>query len=210
MRTLRFFPFVAFLNYIFFRWKSQCFPQSLCFRPQNMVQFFYGYPLHALPVPLRSRQRTPKRARAEAETMRASPNTGLHPYEEPCISVGKGSGTLFFAGCALRCAFCQNYEISHRSAGKETDAKGARGHLPRAGRDGGRKHQPRDGLPLYPPAAGGLPPVPAEDPRRVQHPFLRKRGGIAGDRPLYRRVPARPQIFQPAHRAAIHGAGGLL
>lgn len=49
---------------------------------------------------------------------------GLHPYEEPCISVGKGSGTLFFAGCALRCAFCQNYEISHRSAGKETDAKG--------------------------------------------------------------------------------------
>ena len=49
---------------------------------------------------------------------------GLHPYEEPCISVGKGSGTLFFGGCALRCVFCQNYEISHAAAGEETDAKG--------------------------------------------------------------------------------------
>ncbi len=43
----------------------------------------------------------------------------LHPYEEPCISFKKGSGTIFFCGCNLRCAFCQNYEVSRAQRGKE-------------------------------------------------------------------------------------------
>lgn len=42
----------------------------------------------------------------------------LHPFEEPCISFQKGSGTIFFAGCNLRCAFCQNYEVSRAQRGK--------------------------------------------------------------------------------------------
>jgi len=37
---------------------------------------------------------------------------GLHFGEEPPISGTRGSGTVFFAGCNLRCAFCQNYQIS--------------------------------------------------------------------------------------------------
>jgi putative pyruvate formate lyase activating enzyme len=37
---------------------------------------------------------------------------GLHFGEEPPISGTRGSGTIFFAGCNLRCAFCQNYQIS--------------------------------------------------------------------------------------------------
>ncbi len=36
----------------------------------------------------------------------------LHFYEEPCISGVNGSGAVFFSGCALRCIFCQNEEIS--------------------------------------------------------------------------------------------------
>lgn len=39
-------------------------------------------------------------------------HTGLHFGEEPPISGTKGSGTIFFAGCNLRCVFCQNYQIS--------------------------------------------------------------------------------------------------
>lgn len=35
-----------------------------------------------------------------------------HYGEEPCISGTRGSGTVFFSGCTLRCKFCQNYEIS--------------------------------------------------------------------------------------------------
>lgn len=41
-----------------------------------------------------------------------------HPWEEPCISGVKGSGTVFFSGCNLKCVFCQNYEISQRIYGK--------------------------------------------------------------------------------------------
>ncbi len=48
----------------------------------------------------------------------------LHPFEEPCISFEKGSGTIFFAGCNLRCAFCQNYEVSRAERGKEVTAQG--------------------------------------------------------------------------------------
>ena len=42
----------------------------------------------------------------------------LHPWEEPPISGTKGSGTVFFSGCTLRCVFCQNRVISHDGGGK--------------------------------------------------------------------------------------------
>jgi putative pyruvate formate lyase activating enzyme len=37
----------------------------------------------------------------------------LHFGEEPCLSGTRGSGTIFFSHCNLRCVFCQNYSISH-------------------------------------------------------------------------------------------------
>lgn len=43
---------------------------------------------------------------------------GLHFWEEPPISGKNGSGTVFFSGCNLGCAYCQNYEISHGEVGK--------------------------------------------------------------------------------------------
>lgn len=43
----------------------------------------------------------------------------LHPWEEPVISGAKGSGTIFFSYCNLRCCFCQNYEISELHKGKK-------------------------------------------------------------------------------------------
>lgn len=42
----------------------------------------------------------------------------LHPYEEPPVSGKNGSGCVFFGGCSLKCAFCQNYELSHNARGK--------------------------------------------------------------------------------------------
>ena len=41
----------------------------------------------------------------------------LHFWEEPCISGQRGSGAIFFSGCTLRCTYCQNYEVSHKSYG---------------------------------------------------------------------------------------------
>lgn len=43
----------------------------------------------------------------------------LHFWEEPCISGTNGSGTVFFSGCSLDCAYCQNYEVSHGGKGKQ-------------------------------------------------------------------------------------------
>lgn len=43
----------------------------------------------------------------------------VHHWEEPCISGTKGSGTIFFTGCNLKCIFCQNYTISSENYGKE-------------------------------------------------------------------------------------------
>lgn len=43
----------------------------------------------------------------------------LHFWEEPCISQGGGSGTVFFSGCNLRCVYCQNRKIAEGVYGKE-------------------------------------------------------------------------------------------
>lgn len=43
----------------------------------------------------------------------------LHQWEEPVISGSKGSGTVFFSNCNLKCIFCQNKKISTLGYGKE-------------------------------------------------------------------------------------------
>ncbi|MDE6597540.1 MAG: radical SAM protein [Clostridia bacterium] len=46
----------------------------------------------------------------------------LHPYEEPPVSFKNGSGCIFFCGCSLKCVFCQNFELSRNTRGKEISA----------------------------------------------------------------------------------------
>ena len=43
----------------------------------------------------------------------------LHPFEEPPISYKNGSGCIFFCGCSLKCVFCQNFELSRNTRGKD-------------------------------------------------------------------------------------------
>lgn len=52
------------------------------------------------------------------ETVRVA-RVAPHDWEEPCISGEKGSGTVFFSGCNLRCVYCQNYKIAAGQAGRE-------------------------------------------------------------------------------------------
>ena len=47
---------------------------------------------------------------------------GPHFGEERCLSGARGSGTVFFAHCNLRCVFCQNYETSWGGEGRATSA----------------------------------------------------------------------------------------
>jgi putative pyruvate formate lyase activating enzyme len=50
-------------------------------------------------------------------------SASIHFGEEPPISGSGGSGTVFFSGCTLRCAFCQNYQISQEGMGRDVDAR---------------------------------------------------------------------------------------
>lgn len=42
---------------------------------------------------------------------------GPHLGEEDVLRGWRGSGTIFFSGCNLHCAFCQNYDISQERMG---------------------------------------------------------------------------------------------
>ncbi len=44
---------------------------------------------------------------------------GPHFGEESVLRGWRGSGTVFFAGCNMRCVYCQNYEISQLRFGRE-------------------------------------------------------------------------------------------
>lgn len=41
-----------------------------------------------------------------------------HFGEEDCLRGWRGSGTIFFSMCNLKCVFCQNFEISHLGEGR--------------------------------------------------------------------------------------------
>jgi putative pyruvate formate lyase activating enzyme len=44
---------------------------------------------------------------------------GPHFGEESPLVGTHGSGTIFFAGCNLKCCFCQNFDISHEGHGRD-------------------------------------------------------------------------------------------
>ncbi len=45
-----------------------------------------------------------------------------HHGEEPVISGSRGSGTVFFGNCNLRCAYCQNHQISQNFRSQQSKA----------------------------------------------------------------------------------------
>ena len=70
----------------------------------------------------------PRNCHIDRRTQKSICQTGMNPIinlwqkhfgEEPIISGTKGSGTIFFAGCNLKCVYCQNYKISQYAYGKE-------------------------------------------------------------------------------------------
>ena len=84
---------------------------------------------------LRDCRMCPRRCRADrasgrwgaCKTARRAVVSSAFPHhgEEACLSGTRGSGTIFFAHCNLRCVFCQNSDISQ--AIRATEARGATG-----------------------------------------------------------------------------------
>lgn len=52
-----------------------------------------------------------------------------HHGEEPPISGQRGSGTIFFSHCNLKCAYCQNYPLSQLGEGRIADAEDLAGMM---------------------------------------------------------------------------------
>lgn len=50
-------------------------------------------------------------------------SANVHNGEEPPISGSRGSGTIFFTGCSLKCRFCQNFPISQMGNGEVITTK---------------------------------------------------------------------------------------
>lgn len=46
---------------------------------------------------------------------------GPHHGEEDPLRGTRGSGTIFFSWCNLRCVYCQNWDISHKGMGHEVE-----------------------------------------------------------------------------------------
>jgi putative pyruvate formate lyase activating enzyme len=50
-------------------------------------------------------------------------SAGPHHGEEDCLRGARGSGTIFFSFCNLRCVYCQNWDISWRGEGREVSTE---------------------------------------------------------------------------------------
>jgi len=67
------------------------------------------------------RKTKPDRARCHTGEQAVVCSIGPHHGEERPLSGWRGSGTIFFGWCNLRCVFCQNWQISHCGEGREMD-----------------------------------------------------------------------------------------
>jgi putative pyruvate formate lyase activating enzyme len=72
-------------------------------------------------VKCRVNRRTDKLGSCRTGELARLSSYGPHMGEEAALRGWRGSGTVFFAGCNLRCQFCQNYDISQMNAGEEVE-----------------------------------------------------------------------------------------
>ena len=71
-------------------------------------------------------------AGSDVEVFRYAPHHG----EEPPVSGSRGSGTIFFSRCTMRCLYCQNFRWSQLGEGQRYDGEGLDGILRDLARQG--------------------------------------------------------------------------
>ena len=91
-----------------------------------------GYEVEAARAELANCKACPRDCEVDRmQDERAVCHTGRWPYvasafahfgEEDCLRGNRGSGTIFFSYCNLKCVFCQNWDISSREAGRTLTA----------------------------------------------------------------------------------------
>ena len=159
----------------------------------------------------------------EGAQMRVA-RAALHHWEEPCISGTRGSGTIFFSGCALGCVYCQNAAISQEGSGALVSAQGLRGMMEELAAQGAHNVNlvtPSHFLPGILEALAEPLPVPVvwnsggyELPESVEalrgkvHIFLPDwKYALEEPASLYSRAPDYPEVAMKAIEAMIGIAG---
>ena len=101
-----------------------CYNKNAALGRRKGSGFLMEIPTHCTLCPRRcgANRRTATGLCGGGGTLKAA-RAALHFWEEPCISGTRGSGTVFFSGCALRCCYCQNYRISAEGFGKELSTR---------------------------------------------------------------------------------------
>ena len=87
----------------------------------------------------------------------------LHKWEEPALAGNGGSGAIFFGGCTLGCAYCQNRAISQNPVGTPMDSRQLRELMESLIAQGAENIDlvtPTHYLPTILPALEGKLPVP--------------------------------------------------
>jgi len=77
------------------------------------------------------RTRTLEGAVCRTGTRAVVHSCGPHHGEEDPLRGSRGSGTIFFSWCNLRCVYCQNWEISQKGAGGEKEPEEIAGMMMR-------------------------------------------------------------------------------
>ena len=129
-------------------------------------------------------------------TLKAA-RAALHFWEEPCISGTRGSGTVFFSGCTLKCCFCQNYPISAEGLGREITPEHLAEiflDLQRQGAHNINLVTPGQWRPWIIAALDHRPGRGAASAHRLQHRRLRDGGERGGVARLHRHLAGRPEI----------------
>ena len=140
-----------------------------------------------------------------------------HYWEEPVISGSFGSGAIFFSGCTLRCAFCQNYTISDEHFGRELTPQALRAAMERLIDEGVQNINlvtPTHFLPSILPALEPKLPVPVvyncggyesvETLRRLEGKIdVYLPDFKYSDNALAKRLSAAPDYYEPAAAAIL-------
>ena len=128
--------------------------------------------------------------------------TMLHKWEEPALAGGGGSGAIFFGGCTLGCAYCQNRAISRHPAGEPVDGAALRQMMEELIRQGA------ENIDLVTPTHFLPTILPALEPK-LSVPVVYNCGGYERVQTL-RALEGKIDIFLPDMKYADSALAGML
>jgi putative pyruvate formate lyase activating enzyme len=126
-----------------------------------------------------------------------------HHGEEPPLSGSHGAGTIFFSSCNLRCIYCQNYQISHSSAGRSVSEEDLAGIMLELEALGCHNIEPVTPTPQLPGIMAAL--VIARD-RGLRLPFVFNCGGYEREK-IVRLLDGLVDIYLPDFKYGLDEAG---